>query len=57
MRRFPLDVTVAGKSVHIIQSNLGVQEGSIVEVLEGPTVEVLEGSTVGSDGVFTQNSL
>lgn len=43
MRRFPLDVTVAGKSVHIIQSNLGVREGSIVEVLEGSTVEVLMG--------------
>lgn len=43
MRRFPLDVTVACKSIHIIQSNLEVQEGSIVEVLEGPTVEVLVG--------------
>lgn len=50
MRRFPLDVTV-DKSVHIIQCNLEVQEGStlevqeqsIVEVLERPTVEVLVG--------------
>lgn len=60
MHRFPLDVTVAGKSVHIIQSNLEVQQGSIIEVQEGPTVEVLEGSTVKlllchSGGILTQN--